>query len=103
MDALTNKLNAVLSDWKLLFDPTSQTQLAFQLNETSQLCFNGKPLCPAHNMELFQAQFNIDQIRFDFAEQCSIKITIRWPEDAVPYAAEICLLYALDTRVYDQA
>ena len=90
MCILIDQMNSILTAWKAQFDIMSSVSLLFSADDRGQLLFNTKPLCLLNDLELDTAQFDAEQIVFDFIDQHQLLLQFIWPEEGTPYVDFVC-------------
>lgn len=95
MENLIKTMNEVLNEWKGIYLPNSNFNLSFSESPDGFLCFNGKELCKAENLEVLSADFSSLNISFYFKSDRFIEIEIEWPEEEPPYISSV--VYGFDT------
>lgn len=89
MIQLLKQMNAVLADWRVQFDPLSETNLAFRLTDRGEVFLNQYRLTRLPGLILVQAAIHADTIVFSFDANRFLEISLHWPEKKTPYIDKI--------------
>ena len=81
MIQLLKQMNAVLADWRVQFDPLSETNLAFRLTDRGEVFLNQYRLTRLPGLILVQAAIHADTIVFSFDANRFLEISLHWPEE----------------------
>lgn len=84
MNSLIASMNDILKNWKKEYDLFSAISSEFSVNNGS-VCFANHPLCLAEDdLVISSADFDAESIQYFLNRNCSIYISVSWPEDQPP-------------------
>ena len=98
MNPVISSMTDILKSWKTEYDLFSAISSEFSMN-SGCICFSNQPLCLAEaDLAISSAEFDAESIQYFFNRNCSIYISVSWPEDQPPEVAAVAFVRYLNQR-----
>lgn len=98
MNSLIASMNDILMNWKKEYDLFSAISSEFSMKDDF-ICFADLPLCFADAvLAISSAEYDAESIQYFFNRNCSIYISVSWPEDRFPEVSSVAFVQYLNQR-----